>query len=119
MSDHIHLRKAPGTWIVRADGAIIGQSSRAVELTEGSAAPVIYIPRDDIAMQLFDPSATRTTCPWKGEARYFSIVSGNGTIADAAWSYETPKADLAAIAGHLAFDQQKAMVQQIQTGADA
>ncbi|MDT8856373.1 DUF427 domain-containing protein [Paracoccaceae bacterium Fryx2] len=116
MSETIHLRKAPGTWIVRADGAIIGQTSDAVELTEGAAEPVIYIPRADIAMQLFDPSETRSTCPLKGEARYFTFVSNNGTIRDAGWSYEAPKPELAAISGHLAFDQRKTMVQQIQDG---
>jgi uncharacterized protein (DUF427 family) len=44
-----------------------------------------------------------TKCPWKGQASYYSIKGDFGMLANAVWSYETPKDDVAAIAGHLAF----------------
>ena len=103
MADHIKIRHAPGTYVIRADGAVIGESSRVLELTEGSHAPVIYVPREDVAMALLEPSARQSTCPWKGQASYYSIVTGCQTLTDAVWSYETPKDDVAQIAGHLAF----------------
>ena len=65
MADHIHIRPAEGTWTVRADGAILAETTRALELTEGSYPPVIYFPRDDIAMALLDKGAGTSTCPWK------------------------------------------------------
>lgn len=99
----ITISPAAGTWVVRAGGAVLGESNRALELHEGSYPPRIYIPREDIAMAFLEPSDKRTTCPHKGEARYFSIVTKSTTLADAAWSYETPKADVAEIAGHLSF----------------
>ena len=103
MADHIKIRQAPGTYVIRADGAVIGESSRALELTEGSSAPVIYVPREDVAMALLDASDRQSTCPWKGQASYYSIVTGSQVLKDAVWSYETPLEDMAQIAGHLAF----------------
>ena len=111
--DYITIRPAEGTWVVRAGGAVIGESSRAMELREGSYEPVIYFPRDDIAMAFLDRSAKATTCPHKGEASYFSIVTKSATIPDAAWSYEDPKADVGGIAGHLAFYPDQVAVEQV------
>lgn len=103
MSDYIKIREVPGTWVVRAGGAVLGESANALELTEGSLAPVIYFPRDDIAMEFLDASEKTTTCPHKGQASYYSIVTKSTTLNDAVWSYESPKEQVAAIAGHLAF----------------
>jgi uncharacterized protein (DUF427 family) len=113
MSEHIRTRQAAGTWVVRAGGAVIGETQNAVELTEGDHAPVIYFPRGDIAMAFLEPSATRTTCPHKGEASHYAIQTKSTVIEDAAWSYETPKAGLEAIAGHLAFYPDKVTVEQL------
>ncbi len=103
MSDHIRITKADGTWVVRAGGAVIGESEDALELTEGDYPMVVYFPRGDIAMAFLEPSAKRSECPHKGEAMYFSIQTKSVLIEDAVWSYETPKADVARIKDHLAF----------------
>jgi uncharacterized protein (DUF427 family) len=113
MSDAIRIRPAGGTWVVRAGGAVIAESSNALELTEGDLAPVIYFPREDIAMAFLEPSDTRTRCPHKGEARYFGIQSKSTLIKDAAWSYETPVEEARAIAGHVAFYTDKATVEEL------
>ncbi len=113
MSDHIRIHPAAGTWVVRAGDAVLGESRNALELTEGSRPPVIYFPRADIAMAFLDPSDRRSTCAWKGEARYFSIVTSAGTIEDAAWSYEDPKPEVAAIAGYLAFYPDRVTVERV------
>ncbi|UWQ90050.1 DUF427 domain-containing protein [Aliisedimentitalea scapharcae] len=103
MTTTIHIRKAPGVWSVRSGGAVLGESSNALELSEGDLAPVIYFPREDIAMALLDRTDKTTHCPHKGDAVYFSIVNMSTTTENAVWSYEDPKADVAAIKGHLAF----------------
>lgn len=88
-------------------GAIVAETDRALRLRESVYPPVLYVPREDVAMDLLDPSERRTHCPYKGEASYFA-VSGHGIEAkDAAWSYETPYPAVAAIAGHIAFYPQK------------
>jgi uncharacterized protein (DUF427 family) len=113
MSDHIKIRPAGGTWVVRAGGAVLGESRNALELIEGSYPPVIYFPREDIAMAFLDVTDTKTTCPHKGEATYYSIIAKSGAIRDAAWSYEDPKEDMNAIKGHLAFYPEKVAVEEV------
>jgi uncharacterized protein (DUF427 family) len=103
MADHIRIRRADGTWTIRAGGAVLGESTNALELTEGSYPFVIYFPRGDIAMAFLDRSDRTSTCPWKGQANYFSIVTKSTTLRDAAWSYENPKPGMEAIKDHIAF----------------
>ena len=113
MADHISIRTAPGTWVVRAGGAILAESSRALELTEGDYPPVIYFPREDIAMAFLDPSDTTSACPHKGAAEYFTIAAKSGPIRDAGWSYPSPHEGVTRIAGHIAFYPDKATIERI------
>jgi uncharacterized protein (DUF427 family) len=99
----IKIRKAEGTWVVRAGGAVLAESKNALELSEDGYPDVIYFPQEDIAMAFLDESDHCTTCPHKGEARYYSIVTKSQTLENAAWSYESPKDDVARIKDHLAF----------------
>ncbi|KRS12363.1 hypothetical protein XM53_12055 [Roseovarius atlanticus] len=99
----ITIHKADGTWTVRAGGAVLVESKNALVLAEDGLNDVIYFPREDIAMAFLDESNHRTTCPHKGEASYFSIVTKSKTLENAAWSYEDPKPDVARIKDHLAF----------------
>ena len=64
--------------MVRAGGAVIGESRAALVLEEPGHDPVVYFPRADIGMAFLDPSETRTRCPHKGEARYFHIAAKSG-----------------------------------------
>ena len=103
MSDHITLTKAEGTWSVRAGGAVLGETTNALELREGDYAPVIYFPRGDIAMAFLDASNKTSHCPHKGDASYYSVVTKSRVLQDAVWSYEEPNEAVAAIKGYLAF----------------
>lgn len=103
MAEHIRIRRAPGIWSVRSGGAVLGESSDALELTEGDLPPVIYFPRDDIAMAFLDRTDKVTHCPHKGDANYYSIVNKSATVENAVWTYENPHQAVAAIKDHLAF----------------
>jgi uncharacterized protein (DUF427 family) len=103
MADHITIRKAPGTWTVRAGGAVLGESHNALELSEGDSPFVIYFPRDDIAMAFLDRTDKTTHCPHKGDASYYSVVTKSQTLENVVWSYESPKEGVAGIKDHLAF----------------
>lgn len=113
MPDHIRIYPAQGTWVVRAGGAVIGESRAALELIEGDYPPVIYFPRADLAMAMFDASPARTTCRWKGEARYWTLVTIGGTLADVGWSYDTPLPGMERIAGFIAFDRARVTVERV------
>ena len=103
MSDHIRITKADGRWSVRAGGAVLGESDNALELSEGDYPPVIYFPRDDIAMAFLDRTDKSTHCPHKGDANYYSVVTKSTTLTNAVWTYETPLEGVARIKEHLAF----------------
>ena len=113
MSDDIQIREMPGTWVVRAGGAVLGETRKALELRDGDLPPVVYFPRADLAMAMLDPSPTRSTRPGIGEAAYFSIQAKSGPIKDAGWSYEGPDEAVSAIAGHIAFVADKATVEEV------
>lgn len=103
LDNHIVVTQADGTWVIRAGGAIIGESSRALELSEGTYPFVIYFPREDVEMAFLDETDHKTHCPHKGDANYFTLVTKSGEIENAAWTYESPLADVDRIKGHIAF----------------
>jgi uncharacterized protein (DUF427 family) len=113
MSEHIKIHKASGKWVVRAGGAVIGATTQALELSEGDYKPVIYFPRNDIAMAFFDPSEQSSHCPHKGDARYFSIQTKSAVLKNAAWSYENPNESVAGIKAYLAFDPAQVTVEEL------
>lgn len=51
----------------------------------------VYFPKDKVNSDFLVSSETHTTCPWKGEASYYSVKVGDEVNADAAWYYPTPK----------------------------
>jgi len=47
--------------------------------------------------------STKSTCPWKGEASYYSVVVNGKENKDAAWYYPSPKPAASNIKDHVAF----------------
>lgn len=80
------------------NGVVIAESDRTV-VVEGNH----YFPAEDVNSDYLEPSATHTTCPWKGIASYYSVAIPGDTRADAAWYYPTPSAAAQEITGRLAF----------------
>lgn len=113
MPETITIAPAAGTWVVRAGGAVLGESSRALELLEAGHDPVIYFPRDDVAMEFLESSTRHSMCPHKGDAGYYSIVTEAQTLPDAVWTYLEPKPNVGGIAGHLAFDPSQVTVERV------
>mgnify|MGYP000023506323 FL=1 len=99
----ITVTPAQGTYSIRAQGAVLGETSSALILREGDLKPVIYIPRGDLQMVFFDRSETTTHCPHKGDASYFHLAGKSRQEKDVAWSYENPLKSVAEIKDHLAF----------------
>lgn len=99
--DHpIRIAPHPARVTVTAGGRRIADSDQALTLTEARYPPVLYLPRADVDMDLLVATATRTHCPYKGEAHYFALP---GLGRDIGWSYPEPYPATAAIAGHVAF----------------
>jgi uncharacterized protein (DUF427 family) len=62
-----------------------------------------YFPPESLQREFFRDSATRTHCPWKGDASYFDVVVDGATNGDAAWTYPETKDAALHIQGYVAF----------------
>lgn len=117
--DHpIDVEPAGDRVVVRAGRHVVADSERALVLREAGCPPVYYLPSSDVRPGALRPSPTRTHCPYKGEASYYSVVTDDGVIADAAWRYSEPYPDVAAIAGHLAFYPERVVISVEQSPPD-
>ncbi len=110
---HITLTQSPDRYVVRAGDAVLGDTRNAISLREGGSNPVIYVPRADMAMALLEKTTRQTTCPHKGVASYYSVVLPTGRLENVVWSYESPRDDIAGIAGHLAFYTDRVTVERV------
>jgi uncharacterized protein (DUF427 family) len=84
-------------------GETLASSDRAVVLEETGLPPRYYLPREDVRTQLLRRTASKTTCPFKGEASYWSVEAGGRVHDDLVWSYENPIPQAADIAGLMCF----------------
>ena len=87
---------------VEFDGEKIADSMSALRVLETSHPPTIYFPRRDVRMDLLRPAAGSSVCEWKGLASYFDVLSPKRMSSNAAWTYNDPRADYRALAGHIA-----------------
>ena len=102
--DHpITITAAPYRVRVTFAGHVVADTRRALSLADASYEPVMYIPREDVDLGLFERTEHETRCPYKGEASYYSIRTDGRVAQNAAWSYQQPLPAVAAIAGHMAF----------------
>jgi len=62
-----------------------------------------YFPVTSVAMEYLTPTETKSSCPWKGESSYYSIIVDGKENKDAAWYYPTPKEAAKEIKNHIAF----------------
>jgi uncharacterized protein (DUF427 family) len=80
------------------NGVTLAESDRTI-VVEGNH----YFPPDAVKRELLQPSATHTTCHWKGEASYYTVAVDGQANTDAAWFYPSPKPAAAEIKDYVAF----------------
>ena len=86
---------------VELDGVVLAHSSSPVMVFETGLPTRYYLPRTDVAWPHLVVSQTESRCPYKGTtAGYWSTGSGTEDIA---WSYQFPTTAMGAIAGLVAF----------------
>lgn len=62
-----------------------------------------YFPPDSINQEYFKDSTTHTSCPWKGQASYYTLEVNGQQNKDAAWYYPQAKEKAKNIEGYIAF----------------
>lgn len=96
---------------VLVDGEVVAETARAMLLSETGLPNRFYIPPEDVRRELLEPSDTRTVCPYKGRASYWSLRLDGRSVEDAAWSYPEPLENAVKAGGHLCFDPRKVRVE--------
>jgi uncharacterized protein (DUF427 family) len=87
---------------VESDGELLAESDRPLLLFETTLPVRYYLPVEDVRVDLI-PSATISSCPYKGTAAWWSARVGDRVIEDVAWSYPTPIPENPRIAGLVCF----------------
>ena len=88
---------------VEIGGAVVAETRRPVLLFETGLPTRYYIPKQDVRMDLLQPSSSVSRCPYKGVARYWSGPVGDGIIHDVVWSYPAPIPECPKIENLLSF----------------
>jgi uncharacterized protein (DUF427 family) len=82
------------TW----NGAVIAQSDDTV-VVEGNH----YFPESALDRQYVTFSNHKTTCAWKGQASYYSLLVHGELNPDSVWYYPDPKPEAEMVRGRVAF----------------
>jgi uncharacterized protein (DUF427 family) len=98
-------------WTVRLGDLVLADSARTQVLTETGYEPVIYFPSADVRMDHLIQTEDRTTCPFKGEARYF-VTTAAEDGRPIAWIYPSVFDEVMPVKGHVAFYENRVELQQ-------
>jgi uncharacterized protein (DUF427 family) len=95
----IDVRESSRHVRVSVGGEVVADSKHTKALFESGLPTRWYFSREDVRMDLLEPSDTRTTCAYKGYASHWSA----GDQEDVGWTYEDPLHDALEIQGRIAF----------------
>jgi uncharacterized protein (DUF427 family) len=84
-------------------GVTFADTHASLVVAETGLPPVYYFPRADVNMARLERSIHTSRCPIKGDATYYHLLTEDGPVENAAWSYEQPVEGAAQIKGYLAF----------------
>ncbi len=80
------------------NGTVIAESDDTV-LVEGNH----YFPESSLKREFVSFSNHKTSCAWKGQASYLSLMINGELNTDAIWYYADPKPEAEAIRNRVAF----------------
>jgi uncharacterized protein (DUF427 family) len=89
------------------NGTVLADSQRPMLLFETGLPVRYYLPKLDVAMERLRVSATRSRCPYKGEAVYWDVEVDGEVLRDFVWSYPAPIPELPKVENLLAFYNEK------------
>ena len=92
---------------VEVAGVPVADSTHPRVLFETGLPPRFYLPQPHVRLDLLEPSDRVTHCPYKGQARYWSVRVGDTLHPDLAWSYPAPLPESQKVAGLVAFWDEK------------
>src|SRR3954453_11823116 len=96
---------------VLLDGEVIADSDRTSLLFETGLPVRYYFPKVDVRLDLLEPTASSSQCPYKGTASYWSVQTATGVHEDLVWSYPQPLPESIRIAGLVSFYNQRVQLE--------
>lgn len=113
----VRIAPADKRWTVRDGDIVLADSRRALVVAETGYERVIYFPPEDVSLERLIEIDHRTTCPFKGEARYFvHAVAKNGQPL--AWIYPSVYDEVAPIQSYIAFYEDRVELREERTSDD-
>jgi uncharacterized protein (DUF427 family) len=88
---------------VEIDGVTVAESVRPTILFETGLPARFYLPKTDVRLDLLEHTDSESYCPYKGQAEYWSVRTGDTLHEDVVWSYRTPLPESERIAGLVSF----------------
>lgn len=88
---------------VRCGELEVARTRRSVRVLETASPPGVYIPPEDVHLELLEPFPGSSICEWKGRARYWSVRTPDGLNEKVGWSYPDPSAGFEEISGYISF----------------
>ena len=113
----ITIRSAENRWRVEMAGHVIADSADAVILDERGHSPVVYFPREDVALEYAAKTHHASHCPRKGDASYYTFKLDSDLEENVAWSYEQPFEAVGQIAGRIAFYPERVRIYEVADAA--
>ncbi|MFD0857167.1 DUF427 domain-containing protein [Actinomadura adrarensis] len=92
---------------IEVDGVTVAESSTPRLLFETGLPVRYYLPKTHVRMDLLEPTATVTGCPYKGQAEYWEVRVNGEAHPDIVWSYAAPLPESQKIAGLVCFYDEK------------
>ncbi len=92
---------------VEVGGVTMADTRGAAFLFETGLPVRYYMPKTDVRFDLLIPTDKKTSCPYKGDARYWSVTVGDEVFQDIVWGYDYPVPECQKIAGMVAFYNEK------------
>ncbi len=116
--DHVvQIVPSDHRWTVRDGDVVLAVSRRALVVAETGYERVIYFPPEDVSLERLIQTEHRTTCPFKGEARYMvhAVAENSQPLA---WTYPSVYDEVAPIKGYIAFYEDRVELQEKPTVGD-
>jgi uncharacterized protein (DUF427 family) len=99
----VDTRRSSRRVVVVIGDTTVADSTNSVMLFETFLPTRYYLPREDVRMDLLEPTDTQTACAYKGFASYWSANIDGEVLRDVAWSYEEPHNYATAVKGLISF----------------
>jgi uncharacterized protein (DUF427 family) len=92
----------------RVGDRALAASENTLLVDEQDHGLVFYFPAADVDFSQLAATDDSSRCPYKGNASYWRLTDGDQPLA---WAYNEPYPQVAGIAGHVAFYQDRVTVE--------